>query len=71
MIKINPAHLDKFKKIGRTYMYYISPGLFLSFDINSLEYKEPVDYIVRYKSNVSEIEATINKLIAIDVLEII
>lgn len=51
-------------------MFYISPGLFLSFDKETLEYLEPVTYFNRYKPIDKEIDDTLNNLIIKGILEV-
>lgn len=70
MIKINNSYIDRFKLVRGTYMYYISPGLFLSFDKETLEYLEVVVFSSRYAPIEREIENTLNKLIARGILEV-
>jgi hypothetical protein len=38
MIKINPNQLHRFKKTRCEYWYMVSKGIYLAFDIDSLEY---------------------------------
>lgn len=39
MIQINTNHLHRFKKNRIEYLYMVSRGIYLAFDIDSLEYK--------------------------------
>lgn len=38
MIQINKNHINRFKKIRCEYLYMVSKGIYLAFDIESLEY---------------------------------
>lgn len=38
MIQINTNHLHRFKKTRCEYLYMVSKGIYLAFDIKSLEY---------------------------------
>lgn len=38
MIQINTNHLYRFKKTRCEYLYMVSKGIYLAFDIDSLEY---------------------------------
>lgn len=61
MIKINKNHLHLFKKFGRSYNYYVSQGVWLSFDIKDLSYTGiELFYLTR---NIKEIEHNCNNLI--------
>ena len=72
MITINKNHLYRFKCFSNTYNYMVAPGLWLSFNINSLEY---IGYnLFYYVYDVRDIENKCNqkldKLIALDILEV-
>lgn len=38
MIKINTNYIDRFKKTRCEYLYRVTKGIYLAFDIESLEY---------------------------------
>ena len=67
-MKINKIYIDRFKKFKYGYMYMVKKGVFLLFDLDTLEYKglftlfpyiEDKDYI-----------CTVDKLISLDYLEV-
>ena len=39
MIQINKNHINRFKRSKNEYLYMVSKGIYLSFDVHSLEYK--------------------------------
>lgn len=51
-------------------MFYISPGLLLSFDKETLEYLGPITFSNRYSPIFKEIDDTINNLISKGILEV-
>ena len=67
-MKINKIHLDKFKRVSYGYLFMVKRGVFLLFDKNTLEYKGILN-MYPYKEN-KEFEDTINKLVALDYLEV-
>lgn len=67
-MKINRVYLEKFKKFSYGYMFMIKKGVFLLFDKDTLEYKG-IFNIIPYKEN-KELDEIIEKLIALDYLEI-
>ena len=67
-MKINKIYIEKFKKFSYGYMFMIKRGVFLLFDKDTLEYKG-IFNIIPYKEN-RELEEVINKLIALDYLEV-
>lgn len=67
-MKINKNYLHRFKKFSYGYMFMIKRGVFLLFDKDTLEYKG-VFNMFPYKED-KELEAVINKLIALDYLEV-
>lgn len=76
MIRINQHHLDKFKFFNDSYNYQVVPGLWLTFDKTSLEYRyNTMFYTIYSRPKYLELEqlcdAKINKLIALDILEIV
>ena len=67
-MKINKIHLDKFKRFSYGYMYMVKRGVFLLFDLNTLEYKG-VFTLFPYKED-KEVTDTIDKLCYLDYLEL-
>ena len=67
-MKINKNYIHKFKKFSYGYLFMIKTGVFLLFDKNTLEYKGVFNFIP-YKED-KELEEKINKLIALDYLEV-
>lgn len=67
-MKINKIHLDKFKRFSYGYMYMIKRGVFLLFDLDTLEYKG-VYTLFPYKED-KEVTDTIDKLCYLDYLEL-
>lgn len=70
MIKINQSYLHRFKLSRGVYMFYISPGLLLSFDKETLEYLGPITFSNRYSPIFKEIDDTLNNLISKGILEV-
>jgi hypothetical protein len=73
MIKICENQLDKFKKHGYEYLYYVMKGVYLAFDKDTKEYMG-IDYFYQPKSisyTDSKCEKMLKKLISLGVLEII
>ena len=67
-MKINKIHLDKFKRFSYGYMYMVKRGVFLLFDLDTLEYKG-VYTLFPYKED-KEVTDTIDKLCYLDYLEL-
>ncbi len=67
-MRINKIYIDKFKKYSYGYMYMIKRGVFLLFDLNSLEYKGVLNMIPY--SEMKDVYQTIEKLVALDLLEV-
>lgn len=67
-MRINKIYVDKFKKYSYGYLFMIKRGVFLLFDKDTLEYKGILN-MFPYKEN-KEYEDTVNRLIALDYLEI-
>ena len=65
-MKINKIHLDKFKRFSYGYMYMVKRGVFLLFDLNTLEYKG-VFTLFPYKED-KEVTDTIDRLCYLDYL---
>ena len=67
-MRINRIYVDRFKKVSYGYLFMIKRGVFLLFDKDTLEYKGILN-MYPYKEN-KEYEDTINRLIALDYLEV-
>lgn len=67
-MKINKIYLDKFKRFSYGYMFMVKRGVFLLFDKDTLEYKG-IFTMFNYKED-KELDDTINRLIALDYLEV-
>ena len=67
-MKINKIYLDKFKKFSYGYMFMVKKGVFLLFDLYTLEYKG-IFTVYNYKED-KDLEDTINRLISLDYLEV-
>lgn len=67
-MKINKNYLHRFKKYSYGYMFMIKRGVFLLFDKDTLEYKG-IFTMFNYKED-KDLENTINRLIALDYLEV-
>jgi hypothetical protein len=67
-MKINKIHIEKFKKFSYGYMFMVKRGVFLLFDKDTLEYKG-IFTMFNYKED-KELDDTINRLIALDYLEV-
>lgn len=67
-MRINKNYLSRFKKYKYGYMYMVKSGLFLLFDLDTLEYKEVVSMYSLYKQK--DVDIAINRLISLDYLEV-
>lgn len=67
-MKINRIYLDRFKRFSYGYMFMVKRGVFLLFDKDTLEYKG-IFTMYNYKED-KELDDTINRLIALDYLEV-
>lgn len=67
-MKINKIYIDKFKRFSYGYMFMVKKGVFLLFDKDTLEYKG-IFTMFNYKED-KELDDTINRLIALDYLEV-
>ena len=67
-MRINKIYLERFKKYKFGYMFMVKRGVFLLFDLDSLEYKG-LFTVYNYKDD-KDLDETINKLIALDFLEV-
>ena len=67
-MKINKIYLSRFKKFSYGYMFMVKRGVFLLFDKDTLEYKG-VFTVYNYKED-KELDEVINRLVALDYLEV-
>ena len=67
-MRINKIYLDRFKKYKFGYMFMVKRGVFLLFDLDTLEYKG-LFTVYNYKDD-KDLDETINKLIALDYLKV-
>lgn len=67
-MRINRIYLEKFKKFSYGYMFMVKRGVFMLFDKDTLEYKG-IFNMIPYKED-KELEELVNKLIALDYLEV-
>ena len=67
-MKINKIYLDRFKRFSYGYMFMVKRGVFLLFDLDTLEYKG-IFTVYNYKED-KDLEDTINRLVALDYLEV-
>lgn len=70
LIIINKNYLNLFKKLKREYIYYVQNGVFLAFDIDTLEY---VGVEMLYSASdkvLSECDEKVKQLLALDILEL-
>lgn len=70
MIQINSTQLHRFKKTRNEYLYNVSNGIYLAFDIKSLEYKGLyLFYLPKNQMIVDKLcNEKINELISKDIL---
>lgn len=73
MIQINTNQLHRFKKTRSEYLYMVSKGIYLAFDIDSLEYKGLyLFYLPKNQRIVDKLcDEKINELISKDILMVI
>ena len=73
MIRINKNHLNRFKYFSWNYHYMVKKGVWLAFDKDTLEYTGVLLMYMpsKYDNYNSESNALINKLIALDILEVV
>lgn len=73
MIIINKEYLRHFYLSGKTYLYLVHKGIYLSFDKDTLEYKGVELYYIPFdfKSYQKACDDTLNRLISKGILEII
>lgn len=70
MIQINTNHLHRFKKTRCEYLYMITRGIYLAFDINTLEYIGiEMFYLPKNQRLVDKVcDIKLNELISKDIL---
>lgn len=72
MIRINNQYLNRFKKTRYEYWYMVSKGIYLAFDIDSLEYIGiEMFYLADPKIYNPLVDKTLNELISKDILILI
>lgn len=73
MIQINTNYIDRFKKTRCKYLYMVSKGIYLAFDIESLEYIGiEMFYLVNNLISVNKAcDTKLNELISKDILMVI
>lgn len=72
MIRINQTQINRFKRNHCEYLYYVSRGVFLAFDLNTLEYIGIELYYLPQDYNKTSFicEEKIRELISKDILEV-
>ena len=73
MIQINTNHLHRFKKTHCEYLYMVSKGIYLAFDIESLEYIGIEMYYLPKNPKIvdKQCDNKLNELISKDILMVI
>lgn len=73
MIRINNQYLNRFKKNNCEYLYMITKGIYLAFDIESLEYIGiEMFYLPKNPKLIDKVcDMKLNELISKDILMII
>lgn len=73
MIKINNTQLHRFKKTHCEYLYMVARGIYLAFDIKSLEYIGiEMFYLPKNQRVVDKVcDTKLNELISKDILMVI
>lgn len=71
MIIINKNHLNLFKKLKREYLYFVQNGVYLAFDIDTLEYIGNELFYLAPREIFSICDEKIKQLLALDILEIV
>lgn len=67
-MRINKLYIDKFKKFSYGYMFMVKKGVFLLFDKDTLEYIGVFNKA--YYKEMKDIYPTIERLVALDYLEV-
>lgn len=67
-MRINRVYLEKFKKFSYGYMFMVKKGVFLLFDKDTLEYIGVFNKA--YYKEMEDIYPTIERLVALDYLEV-
>lgn len=70
LILINKNHLNLFKKLKREYIYYVQNGIFLAFDIDTLEFVGVEMFYSVSDKVLLECGEKINQLLSLDILEL-
>ena len=70
MILINRNCLSLFKKLKREYIYYVQNGVFLAFDIDTLEYIGVETFYSASNKVYSICDEKVKQLLALDILEL-
>lgn len=70
MIQINNTQLHRFKKTHCEYLYMVSKGIYLAFDIESLEYIGIEMFYLPHDPNIidKQCDNKLNELISKDIL---
>lgn len=73
MIQINTNYINRFKKTRCEYLYMVSKGIYLAFDINTLEYIGiELLYLPKNPKIIDkECDTKLNELISKDILMVI
>jgi hypothetical protein len=70
LIIINKNHLNLFKRLHKEYIYPVSKGIYLAFDIDTLEYLG-VEMFYLASNKVYELaDEKLKQLVALDILEL-
>lgn len=70
MIVINKNYLNLFKKLKREYIYPVKQGIYLAFDIDTLEYLGVEMFYSASDKVLSECDEKVKQLLALDILEL-
>lgn len=70
MIMINKNHLPLFKKLKREYIYYVQNGIYLAFDLDTLEYIGVEMFYSASNKIYSICDEKVKQLLALDILEL-
>ena len=72
MIRINEHYINRFKYFGHAYNYMVKTGIWISFDKDTLEYIGIECFgLYELKGLKTMCDKCINKLIALDILEVV
>lgn len=70
MIIINKNCLPLFKKLKREYIYFVQNGIYLAFDIDTLEYIGVEMFYSASDKALAEADEKVKYLLALDILEL-